>query len=202
MKKTMMICATMAAIIGFVVLPALAADPVITLDRVDVNSYQEFYVNPFFQVPDPKDPQKKVMSDKPKGGGFTSTLSTAYIFSIKNPGKEPIMFDQMNFTVTFDGFEVNTVLVDEDMWIPGGKTNNLRAVAVNEAAVTMGALAVGSMNVKRLQEMKTTPAAIATKWWKEISDFSFPVGVEGVAVFKDEKGKEKRVPVKGTFPPK
>lgn len=200
MKKLLAICITAAALVGFVALPVLAFEaPKVTLERVEVNTIQPFYMTPHLKVPDKKDPKKKVISEKPKGIGYSSTLTTAYLLKIGNKAKEPIMLDNLRFTVTFDGFEVNTVMADDDAWIPAGKANMLRLIAVNEVHPTVASLVVGSMNVDRMKKMKTSAGALVSKWWKEIGDMSFPIEVSGVALFKDAKGKEVRVPISGKF---
>jgi hypothetical protein len=192
MNKSLTIFAVLLALFGFSVLPALAEPPVITLDRVEVATIQPFFAKPRVGFKDEKETGK----DLPVG----SILSLAYIFNIKNPTKAPIMLDEMTFTTEFEGFEVNTALVYDDSWIPGGKTNQLRVVVTNEALPTIGSLSVGAGNVTKLQEMKTTPAEIAKKWWETIGDFSFPITVTaGTALFKDEKGKEIRVSFSGKW---
>lgn len=193
MKKSLTMFAVLAALLGFTVIPALAFEaPVITLDRVEVASIQPFFVKPRVGFKDEKDTGK----DLPVG----SIMSLAYILNIKNPNKEPVMLDEMTFTAEFEGFEVNTANVYEDSWIPGGKTNQLRVVLTNEALPTIGSLSVGAGNVAKLQEMKTTPAAIVNKWWETIGDFPFPITiVGGSALFKDEKGKEVQAAFSGKF---
>ena len=76
---------------------------------------------------------------------------------------------------------------------PPGKTNQLRVVVTNEAFPTIVSLTLGAESSQRIQEMKTSPGALVSKWWKDIGDFTFPIGVtNGTAIFKDEKGKELR----------
>ena len=127
-------------------------------------------------------------------------MNVAYILNIKNPNKEPVMLDELSFTITFDGFEVNTVTAYEDAWVPAGKTNQLRVIATNEAFPTIISLMVGAMNVKRIQDMKTSAGKMVGKWWNTIADFPFPIEiVNGTAVFSDEKGKEVRATFSGKF---
>jgi len=110
------------------------------------------------------------------------------------------MLDEMSFTTTFEGIEVNTAMVYEDSWIPGGKTNQLRVVVTNEALPTILALSVGSEAAEKLKEMKSTPGATAKKWWDTVGDFTFPIEVTGgSALFKDEKGKEVRSTFSGKW---
>jgi len=195
MRKALTISAVMLVVFGFCVMPALAVEPpVITLERVDVASIQPFYVKPRIGYKSEKEPGKE------EKHGYSSTLSLAYIFNIKNPNKGPLMLDEFQFTADFEGFDVNTAMVYEDAWIPGGKTNQLRVIVINEAFPTLVSLMVGAEHAARIAEKKTSAGALVGKWWKEISDFSFPIGVSnGTAVFKDEKGKEIRSVFKGSF---
>lgn len=195
MRKALTISAVMLVVFGFCVLPALAVEPpVITLERVEVASIQPFYVKPRIGYKSEKEPGKV------ETYGYSSTLSLAYIFNIKNPNKEPLMLDELSFTADFEGFDVNTVIAYEDSWIPGGKTNQVRVVVINEAFPTLVSLMVGTEHAAKIAEKKTTAAALVSKWWKDISDFSFPIGVtNGTALFKDEKGKEIRSIFKASF---
>jgi hypothetical protein len=178
---------------------ALALDPPkIALERVEVASIQPFYVKPKVMMPSKDDPSKK--EEKEGTYGYSSTLNVAYILNITNPNKEPIMLDEISFTTMFDGFEVNTVTAYEDAWIPGGKKNQLRVIATNEAFPTIVSLSLGAANVERIKELKTSAGALVGKWWTAISDFSFPIEVvNGTAVFKDEKGNVIRATFNGKF---
>jgi len=188
MTKAVKIITAFLVAFGFAILPALAAEaPVITLDRVEVASIQPFYVKPRIGYKDDKDTGKEMTY------GYSSTLNVAYIFNIKNPNKEALMLDELQFTADFEGFDVNTVTSYEDSWIPGGKTDQLRVVVTNEAFATIVSLMVGAEHAGKIAEKKTSAGALVKKWWEEISDFSFPIGVtNGTAMFKDEKGKEIR----------
>jgi hypothetical protein len=195
MNKAGMIVIALMVAIGFAVLPALAVEaPVITLERVDVASIQPFYVKPRIGFKSEKEPGKE------ETYGYSSTLSLAYVFNIKNPNKESVMLSELGFTTDFEGFDVNTVMNYDNSWIPPGKTNQLRVVVTNEAFPTIVSLTLGAETSQRIQEMKSSPGALVSKWWKEIGDFSFPIGVtNGTAVFKDEKGKEIRATFKAKW---
>ncbi len=173
-----------------------AVPPVVKLERVDVNHIQPFFVNPRIGFKDCKDPGKTM------GGGYTSTLSLAYILSIHNPNNFPMMLDEMRFTVAFEDFDVNMANVYEKQWIPAGKTNELRVVVVQEAAIMIGALSVGGMAATKIKQMGTTQAAVVQKWFDTVGDFAFPIKVkEGVAVFKTPDGKGVMSNFQGVFPP-
>jgi hypothetical protein len=199
MSKVWKICASALVALLFAVMPALAVDPPkIELERVEVATIQPFFISPKIAVPTKDDPKK--MEDKVMAAGYTATLNTAYVLKITNPNKAPIMLDELTFTVSFDGFDVNTVTSYEDMWIPGGKANFLRVIATNEANPTIGSLSVGSEWVERAQKMGKKPAELVKKWFDSISDFDFPVEVkDGTAVFKTEDGKELRASFSGKF---
>ncbi|MBM3300365.1 MAG: hypothetical protein FJY85_10460 [Deltaproteobacteria bacterium] len=187
MKKPVTIFSmTFLVLMAFTVLPAVALEPpVITLERVDVASIQPFFVKPRIGYKDEKDPGKEMTY------GYSSTLNVAYIFDIKNPNKEALMLDELQFTANFEGFDVNTVLMYEDSWIPGGKTDQVRVIVSNEAFPMIVSLSVGAEFAEKIKEMNTNPGALVKKWFDTISDFSFPISVtNGTALFKDEKGKE------------
>lgn len=198
MNKTVKVIAALVVAFGFAVLPALADNkPVITLEKVEIASIAPFYVKPRIGYKSEKEPGKV------ETYGYSSMMSVAYVFNIKNPGKQPIMLDELQFTVAFDGFDVNTPMVYEKSWIPGGKTNQVRVVVTNEAYPTIASLSVGAEFAAKIAEMKTSAPALVTKWWKEISDFSFPIDVKnGAAKFVDEKGKESMVTFSATWPKK
>lgn len=198
MNKTVKVIAALVVAFGFAVLPALADNkPVITLEKVEIASIAPFYVKPRIGYKSEKEPGKV------ETYGYSSMMSVAYVFNIKNPGKQPVMLDEMQFTVAFDGFDVNTPMVYEKSWIPGGKTNQVRVVVTNEAFPTIVSLSVGAEFATKIAEMKTSPGALVSKWWKEISDFSFPIEVKnGTAKFVDEKGKESQVTFTAAWPKK
>jgi hypothetical protein len=200
MNKAGIILVALLAAIGFTVWPALAAEaPVVTLERVEVQSIQPFFMAPTIAVPTKEDP-KKTEDKKMAAPGYSATMSLAYVLNIKNPGKDPVMLDEVMFTTKFEGFETNTITSYEDSWIPGGKTDQLRVVAIYEAHPAVLSLMVGSEAAEKMQAMKTTAADLVKKWFDQISDFSFPVEVaNGTAIFKDAKGKDIRVNFSGKW---
>jgi len=195
MKKPATMLVTLLVLFGFAVLPAVALEaPIVTLERIEVASIQPFFVKPRIGYKSEQEPGKE------ETYGYSSTLNLGYIFSIKNPNKQPVMLDEIQYTAEFEGFEVNTALVYEDAWIPAGKTNQLRVVSTTEAFPTIVSLMVGAQNAARVQEMKTSAGALVKKWFDTVSDFSFPIGVtNGTALFKDEKGKEMRSTFSATW---
>jgi hypothetical protein len=195
MSKGTTIFTAFLVALAFTVMPAFAFQPpVISLERVEVASIQPFFVKPRIGYKSEKEPGKV------ESYGYSSTMNVAYIFNIKNPNKEPVMLDELQFTTAFDGFDISTPMVYEDSWVPGGKTNQLRVVVTTEAFPTVVSLMVGAEHADRIKEMKTSAGALVGKWFKEIPDFSFPITISnGTAVFKDGKDKEVRVAFTGKF---
>jgi hypothetical protein len=195
MKKTVILLTTAIIALAFTVLPVLALDPPkVNLERVEVATIQPFFVKPRIGYKSEKEPGKVGKY------GYSSTLNVAYILKIENPNKEPVMLDEIQFTTEFDGFEVNTLLAYEDSWIPGGKANEVKVIATNEAFPTIISLMVGAQNVEKIKEMKTSAGKLVGKWWNSIADFSFPIEIKnGTALFQGEDGKEMRVSFTGKW---
>lgn len=192
MNRILTISTALLVILAFTALPVMAFKaPEITLERVEVASMQPFYMT----AAKTKDKEGKEITYK---GG--AVLNTAYILNIKNPNKTPVKLDELSFTISFDGFDVNTVTSYEDSWIPAGKTNQLRVIATNETRPTLLSLLVAAPYAERLKKMNTKAPAMVAKWWYNIADFSFPIEItNGTATFEDEKGKVVRATFTGKF---
>lgn len=196
MRKTLISIMVFSLLVGLTATPAVAKmkGPVITLERVEVATYQPFYVMPRIGYKDPKNPGKVGKY------GYSSTVGLAYIFKIHNPNWTKIMLDELRFTVAFEGFEVNTPTVYEDMWIPGRTTNYLRVNVTHEAFVMIVNLMVVPANTLKVKEMGTTQGALVKKWWDTVGEFGFPIEVRnGTAIFK-KGGKEVLSYFTGKFP--
>jgi hypothetical protein len=169
--------------------------PVITLERVEVASIQPFFLKPRADYKSEMEPGTVLAAG--------AILNLAYVFAVKNPNKVPVMLDEITYTTTFEGYEVNTAFGYEDAWIPPGKTNQLRVVTTNETLPTLTSLMVGADNVRKMQEANVSAGALVKKWWESVGDFSFPIEVTaGTALFKDEKGKEIRATFSDKWPKK
>jgi hypothetical protein len=84
------------------------------------------------------------------------------------------------------------------MWIPGGKTNELRSHAVFDISPAQTSLLI-TAGFKLKEKGMTAPQAIE-KWWTEAPDFSFPINVtEGSATFKAD-GVVKTASFSATYP--
>ena len=162
-------------------------DPAVTLSHVEVPYYTGYY---YFG--------NKVKPTKGNAGNYGAPMMLAFIYEINNPNAYPVMMDGFKFSINFDDFEVNTVSSPETVWIPAGKTNELRVPAMFDTRQTLLTLLLpGAM---KLNEKKMSPWAALEKWWTGAPDFSFPVSATGgAAVFKAE-GVTRVVPFEATFP--
>ncbi|MBU3901696.1 hypothetical protein KKF25_03570 [Patescibacteria group bacterium] len=145
---------------------------VVTLNRVEVAHYWGYW---FYG--------SKVQVTRGKAGNNGAPLGLNFIFDIKNPNPYPVALESLNFTVAFEDFDLNTVGSQEVMWIPGGKTNELRVSAM--LGLFEAFMSVGVTGGFQLQQKGIAVHDQLEKWWMGVPDFSFPVQVkEGSAVFK------------------
>ncbi|MBU1964837.1 MAG: hypothetical protein KKD24_03365, partial [Proteobacteria bacterium] len=93
--------------------------PVVTLNRIEVAHYWGYW---FYGG--------KVEVTKGKAGNNGAPLDLNFIFDIKNPNPYPVAMENLTFTVAFEDFDLNTIISQEVMWIPAGKTNQLRVSAL------------------------------------------------------------------------
>ncbi|MBU2027395.1 MAG: hypothetical protein ABIJ57_16195 [Pseudomonadota bacterium] len=149
--------------------------PVVTLSRVEVAHYWGYW---FYGA--------KVEVTRGKAGNNGAPLDLNFIFDIKNPNPYPVALESLNFTVAFEDFDLNTVGSQEVMWIPAGKTNQLKVSAMFD--IWQSFLSLGVTGGFKLQEKGIAVHDQLEKWWTGIPDFAFPVHVkEGSAVFKADK---------------
>ena len=93
--------------------------PVVTLNRIEVAHYWGYW---FYGA--------KVEVTRGKAGNNGAPLDLNFIFDIKNPNSYPVALESLNFTVAFEDYDLNTVGSQDVMWIPAGKTNQLRVSAM------------------------------------------------------------------------
>ena len=161
--------------------------PVLTLSHVEVPYYVGYYYI-----------GNKVEVTKGTKGNYGAPMMLAFIFEIENPNDFPVMMDGLQFSVLFEDFEVNTVMSPETMWIPAGKTNQIRVPAIFDTRQTLTTLLLpGAM---KLKEKGISPWDKLEKWWTGMPEFSFPVSAkEGSAIFSAD-GIVKVVPFEAVFP--
>ncbi len=163
--------------------------PVVKLERIEIANYWGFYLDGIL------DKEGKLTA-----GRRGAPLVLSFVYSIKNPNNFKIMLDDLKFTVAFEGFELNTLTFFDDNYIPGKTTDYLRFNGTFDDNTANLALLVTSGH--RLQEMNVKAGDLLKKWWEGISDFSFPIGVNGTASFVGPDGKTIIVPFEATFPAK
>jgi hypothetical protein len=161
--------------------------PTVTLSHVELEHYFGWW---FYGA--------KVEPDKGKAGNNGAPLDYAFIFEITNSNDYPVMLDGFSFSVAFEEFGLNRVIAPETMWIPAGKTNQMRVHALFDVRpVQMSLLVTGGF---KLKEKGISFWDQLEKWWTGAPDFSFPLNVnEGSAVFTAD-GLTRVVPFNATFP--
>jgi hypothetical protein len=161
--------------------------PTVTLSHVELEHYFGWW---FYGA--------KVKPTKGKAGNNGAPLDYAFIFEITNPNNYPVMLDGFSFSVALEEFDLNRVISPETMWIPAGKTNQIRVHAVfGVRAAQMSLLVTGGF---KLKEKGVSFWDQLEKWWTGAPNFSFPLNVnEGSAVFRAD-GVTRVVPFNATFP--
>ena len=161
--------------------------PTVTLSHVELEHYFGWW---FYGA--------KVKPTKGKAGNNGAPLDYAFIFEITNPNNYPVMLDGFSFSVAFEEFGLNRVIAPETMWIPAGKTNQIRVHAIFDVRpVQMSLLVTGGF---KLKEKGVSFWDQLEKWWTEAPNFSYPINVNGgSAVFKAD-GLTRVVPFNATFP--
>ncbi len=161
--------------------------PVVTLDSMEVaHAFGYWYFS------------KKVQPTKGKPDNVGAPLNLAFVFNIENPNDYPIKMESLKFTIAFEEFDLNTVSSTETMWVPAGKTNQVRVNAHFDVRQSLLSLLVtGGF---KLKEKGTNAWAQLEKWWTEIPQYSVPVHVKGgAAVFKAD-GLTQVATFEATFP--
>ena len=161
--------------------------PTVTLSHVELEHYFGWW---FYGA--------KVKPTKGKAGNNGAPLDYAFIFEITNPNNYPVMLDGFSFSVALEEFGLNWATSPETMWIPAGKTNQMRVHAMfGVRAVQMSLLVTGGF---KLKEKGVSFWDQLEKWWTGAPNFSFPLNVnEGSAVFTAD-GVTRVVPFNATFP--
>lgn len=161
--------------------------PVVTLDYIDVAHYFGWwYYSP------------KVEPTKGKAGHNSAPLDYAFVFSIENPNSFPVELTDFKFACVLDGYELNSGYSSETMWIPAGKTNQLKVEVMYDFSGALYSLLI--VAGQELKEKGIGAVDEIEKIWTQAPDFSFPVGVkQGSAVFKAD-GLTKVATFEGTSP--
>ncbi len=161
--------------------------PVVTLDSMEVaHAFGYWYFS------------NKVEPTKGKPDNVGAPLDLAFIFNIENPNEYAVKMENLKFTVAFEEFDLNTVASTDTMWIPAGKTNQVRVHAHFDVRQSLLSLLVtGGFQLK---DKGTNAWDQLEKWWTGIPEYTVPVHVKaGSALFKADSLTQV-VTFKATFP--
>ena len=172
--SVVVIAAMLAGCAGMMVTPTQQnfKAPVVTLDSMEVaHAFGYWYFS------------KKVKPTKGKPDNVGAPLDLAFIFNIKNPNEFPVKMENLKFTIAFEEFDLNTVASTDTMWIPAGKTNQVRVHAHFDVRQSLLSLLVtGGFQLKA---KGTNAWDQLEKWWTGIPEYAVPIYVKaGSAVFK------------------
>jgi hypothetical protein len=161
--------------------------PVVTLDSMEVaHAFGYWYYS------------KKVEPTKGKPDDVGAPLDLAFIFNIENPNEYPVRMENLKFTVAFEEFDLNTVGSPDIMWIPAGKTNQVRVHAHFDVRQSLLSLMVtGGFQLK---EKGTNAFDQLEKWWTGIPEYTVPVHVKGGSAVFQADGLTKVATFEATFP--
>ena len=161
--------------------------PVVTLDSMEVaHAFGYWYFS------------NKVQPTKGKPDNVGAPLDLAFIFNISNPNEYPVKMESLKFTVAFEDFDLNTVGSPDIMWIPAGKTNQVRVHAHFDVRQSLLSLMVtGGF---KLKEKGIDAFSQLEKWWTEIPEYSVPVHVKGGSAVFQADGLSKVATFEATFP--
>lgn len=163
------------------------AMPTVTLSSAEVTYYTGYW---YFS--------NKVKPTKGAAGNYGAPLGHAFIFDVTNPNEYPVLMEGLNFTVSFEGFDLNTVKLPEPQWIPAGKTNQIRVNAtIDTRSALLSLLVTGGF---KLKEKGMSPWDALEKIWTGASAYTLSVEVkEGSAIFK-AGSVTKAATISGMFP--
>ena len=161
--------------------------PVVTLDSMEVaHAFGYWYFS------------KKIKPTKGKPDNVGAPLDLAFIFNIKNPNDYDVKMENLKFTVAFEDFDLNTVASTDTMWIPAGKTNQVRVHAHFDVRQSLLSLLVtGGF---KLKAKGTNAWDQLEKWWTGIPEYDVPVHVKAGAALFEAGGMTQVTTFKATFP--
>lgn len=165
-----------ALVIGCALMPTPSEDnfqdPKISLVQVEITYYAGYY---YFS--------SEVNPTRGQAGDYGAPMQLSFIYELANPNAFPVLLDGFSFTVLFEEFEVNTVSSPETMWIPPGKTNQLRVPATLDARQTL--LNLQLPGALKLKENNLKAWDVLERWWTQAPDFAYQISAsQGAAVFK------------------
>jgi hypothetical protein len=196
MKKNLLLIALLLFGTGFVMTSCVTVQikptdanfktPVVRLESFDVQQFDGYW---YFS--------KEVKPSKGSTGNRGAPLLMNFLFTIENPNPYQVLLEGMKFTVAFDkDFDPTTVSNQDALWIPAGKTNELRATTmITVRSALLGLLVTGDTGLKA---RGWSPWQAVERWWKGVPDYAVPVTVhEGAFTFKAD-GIVKVLPFEAT----
>jgi hypothetical protein len=160
--------------------------PKIALDGYEVPQYDGYW---FFS--------KKIKPTKGDAGDRGAPLPMSFLFTITNPNPYPIELNGIRFSVVFDKeFNLITYNSQDSIWIPAGKTNEVRATTLlMPKAALLSLLVTGGF---KLKEKGWSPWDALERWWKGVPNYSVPVDVAEATFTFSADGVTKVYPLKVT----
>lgn len=156
-------------------------EPIITLVSFEVPQYDEFW---FYAA--------TVTPTKGKAGNHGAPLPMSFLFSIYNPNPFPVLLEGITYTITFGTeFDMMTSNVSDQMWIPEGKTNQVRVTTMISVAQAQGNLAL--TGGAKLKEKGLDIWNVLESYWVGIPNLQYPVAVRGCTFSFSAKGATKAV---------
>jgi hypothetical protein len=162
-------------------------NPAITLESFEVPQYDGFWYY-----------GGKTKPDKGTAGNHGAPLPMSFVFSVNNPNSYPVLSEGVKFTVAFEGFDLVTYNNEDSIWIPAGKTTQIRATTLITArSALLSLLVTGGY---KLKAKGMSPWDAMEKWWAGAAGYTIPVTVhEGAFTFMAD-GITKVLPFNATFP--
>ncbi len=162
--------------------------PAVTLEMFEVPQYDGYWYY-----------AGSVEPTKGEPGDRGAPLPLSFLFNVQNPNPYPVLLEGMRFTVAFDKeFDVVTVNVQDEYWVPAGKTDQVRATTMITVRSALLNLMVTSGF--KLKEKGWSPWDALERWWTGVPDASVPVMVKEGSVSFRADGVTKVVPLQAEFP--
>ncbi len=119
---------------------------------------------------------KKIEPTKGDAGNHGAPLPMSFLFEIDNPNPYPVLIKDMTFTVNFEGFDVQTVNLNDAYWIPAQKTDHIRANAFITTRNTLLSLLVTGRF--KLKEKGMSHWEALERWWTKVPNLEMPIKVK------------------------
>lgn len=160
--------------------------PKIALEGYEVPQYDGYW---YFS--------SKVKPTKGDAGNRGAPLPMSFLFTITNPNPYPVELNGVRFSVVFDKeFNLITYNSQDSIWIPAGKTNEVRATTLlMPRAALLSLLVTGGFALK---EKGWSPWDALERWWKGVPEYSVPVDVAEATFTFSADGVTKVYPFKVT----